>query len=226
MRPKRSRRATGCLGINMSPTTACASIHSGSNARFVQLCEWRCTRPHSHCRRRKCCLLLRCAGLVQGWHAWKVLPVCGRYARLPPDMAEAHTGRAKFTIGRKNTQPTAAQSAKVPSLHPLGAMAASVNKGILVGNLGKRPVQEPKGPPAGPWTAQLKKEPNAGIGLIMTNDEPPRIVDAKPPRRARRKAPPARVTIPAVIVTARKPRKLDTAIRYARMLQKPDIEAP
>ena len=65
-----------------------------------------------------------------------------------------------------------------------------------------------------------------GIGLTMTNDKPPRIVYAKPPRTARRKAPPARVTIPAVILTARKPRKLDTVIRYARMLQKPDIEAP
>ena len=56
----------------------------------------------------------------------------------------------------------------------------------------------------------------------MTNDKPPRIVYAKPPRKAPRKAPAARVTFPAVIVTARKPREVDAAIRYARMLQNLD----
>ena len=60
----------------------------------------------------------------------------------------------------------------------------------------------------------------------MTNDKPPRIVYAKPPRRARRKPPPAQVAIPSVIVTAKKPRKVDAAIRYARMLKKQDAEEP
>ncbi len=60
----------------------------------------------------------------------------------------------------------------------------------------------------------------------MTDEKPPRIVYAKPPRTARRKAPPARVTIPAVIVTARKPSKVDAAIRCARMLKKQETEEP
>jgi hypothetical protein len=57
--------------------------------------------------------------------------------------------------------------------------------------------------------------------MTMTNDKPPRIVYAKPPRKAHRKAPPARVAIP-VIVTAKKPRKLDAARRCARMIQQLD----
>jgi hypothetical protein len=66
----------------------------------------------------------------------------------------------------------------------------------------------------------------SGFQDHMTNDKPPRIVYAKPPRKAPKKAQPAWVTIPAVIVTARKPRKVEAAIRYARMLQKPDTEEP
>jgi hypothetical protein len=55
----------------------------------------------------------------------------------------------------------------------------------------------------------------------MTDDKPSRIFYAKPPHKAPRKAPPARVTIP-VIVTAKKPRKVDVERRYAKLIQQPD----
>jgi hypothetical protein len=62
--------------------------------------------------------------------------------------------------------------------------------------------------------------------MTMINDKPPRIVYAKPPLRTRTNAPPAKVAIPAVIATAKKPSKVAVERRYARMLQKPDTEEP
>jgi hypothetical protein len=44
--------------------------------------------------------------------------------------------------------------------------------------------------------------------------------------RAGRKAPPAQVAIPSVIVTAKKPSKVAAERRYARLLKKRDIEEP
>jgi hypothetical protein len=55
----------------------------------------------------------------------------------------------------------------------------------------------------------------------MTDDKLPRIVYAKPARKAPRKAPPARATIP-VIVTATKQRKVDAERRCAKLIQQPD----
>ena len=56
----------------------------------------------------------------------------------------------------------------------------------------------------------------------MTNDKPPRIVYAKPPRRARRKAPPGRGDNSRRHRDSKEASKVDAAIRYARMLQKPE----
>ncbi len=60
-------------------------------------------------------------------------------------MAEAHPATQDVQSSRSGEKHSAdsRQSANVPSWIGLEAMAASVNKVILVGNLGKRPVQEP-----------------------------------------------------------------------------------